>query len=259
MRLFRLTPAAALLIVLAAGVLNAFLLLGFGPINPSNTSWIFGDNGTYYSAWEQYRHDPHLHFPLAWTERVGYPVGTSIAFLDAIPIAAVVLRPFSPLLPIPFQYLGLWTVLCYALQAYFGFSLCRRLFPDSPAFAVLGTILLLLATPITSRTAGHTTLISQWLILAALDSYFRDPADRPTRWLTRFWVVAALAAGITPYLGVMCLLLAITGIAQLLVEHRVSWTRASVLLAATLAIVVASGKTFGVLASDDAMTYWAAG
>ena len=96
--------------------------MGPGPIDPTNTSWLFGDTATYYVGWALYRHDPHLSFPLAWTTRVGYPIGTSIALMDAIPLLAIVMRPLSPILPDPFQYLGPYTVLCFVLQAYFGMS-----------------------------------------------------------------------------------------------------------------------------------------
>src|SRR5215831_5951180 len=140
--------AAPIVFALAVGIVNVVLLLGTGPLNPSNTSWIFGDNATYYSAWEQYRHDQHLHFPLAWTERIGYPIGTSVAFMDGLPLAAVVLRPLSPLLPVPFQYLGLWATLSFVLQAYFGYSLCRRLFPDSPLYCALGAVLFSVSLPL---------------------------------------------------------------------------------------------------------------
>ena len=76
----------------------------------------YGDNATYYFGWALYRHDTHLSYPLAWTDRVGYPVGTSIALLDAIPLFAILLRPLSPILPEPFQYLGLYSALCFVLQ-----------------------------------------------------------------------------------------------------------------------------------------------
>jgi len=98
--------AAPFAVATVVGISAALLLVGRGALNPSNVGWIAGDAATYYSAWEQYRHDPHVHFPLPWTERIGYPVGTSLALLDAIPLAAVLLRPVSALLPVPFQYLG---------------------------------------------------------------------------------------------------------------------------------------------------------
>ena len=124
-------PALAALAI-ALGIGNALLLLGPEPLDPRYIEWIYGDNATYYMGWALYRQDHHLTFPLAFTERIGYPVGASIAMMDAIPLLAIVLRPLSPLLSDPFQYLGLYTLLCFVLQAYFGFSLCRRFFPQSP-------------------------------------------------------------------------------------------------------------------------------
>jgi len=258
MNRFRPAPAIVLALV-ALAVLNTLLLFGHQPLNPTNTLWIFGDNATYYSGWEQYRHDPHLHFPLPWTERAGYPVGTSIALLDAIPLVAVALRPLSPWLPDPFQYLGLWAALCFVLQAYFGFSLLRRLIPEQPFFCAIGALLLVLSLPLTDRGAGHTALMSQWLILAALDAYFRDPGDRPVAWLARVWIVLALAAGITPYLAAMCFILAVAAVARLKIERRCGWTKTAALFVATVAVVIASGAVFGVLVTDEATAYWAPG
>jgi hypothetical protein len=251
--------AAPIVFALALGILNVVLLLGTGPLNPSNTSWIFGDNATYYSAWEQYRHDPHIHYPLAWTERIGYPIGTSVAFLDGLPLAAVLLRPFSPLLPIPFQYLGFWALLSLVLQAYFGYSVCRRLFPDDPVYCALGAVLFSLSFPLIARAEGHTTLLSQWLILAAFDGYLRDPGEHPVRWMWQLWIVAALATAITPYLAVMCALLAVAGVGRVWIEKRVTLIATAALLVATVAVVIVTGSAFGVLASDDAGAYWAPG
>ena len=108
------------------------------------------------------------------------------------------LRPLSALLPQPFQYLGLFAAVCFVLQAYFGLSLCRRLVPDQPAFIVLGGVFFLISAPLTWRALGHTTLLSHWLILADLDSYFRDPDAGVVRWMARFWIWIAIAAATTP-------------------------------------------------------------
>ena len=247
------------LLAIVLGIVNALLLFGREPIDPTNTAWIFGDNATYYFGWALYRHDPHLSFPLAWTDRVGYPAGTSIALLDAIPLAAILLRPLGPLLPEPFQYLGLYSALCFVLQAYFGMRLCTRLFPSQPAAAAIGGVFFLLSAPLTNRAFGHTALLSHWLILAGLDSYFRDPGETPVRWLARLWIVLAIAGGITPYIAFMCFLVALAGVARLLFERRTGWMRTAILLAATAAVLVASLAVFGVLVGRDAETYWAPG
>jgi hypothetical protein len=34
------------------------------------------------SGWELFRQDPRLHWPLTFTDRLGYPLGDSIAFMD---------------------------------------------------------------------------------------------------------------------------------------------------------------------------------
>lgn len=257
----RLQLTRAFLVVLAVtlGLINTVLLCGLGPINPTNIDWIFGDTATYYFAWGMYRHDPHLHLPLAWTERVGYPAGASIAWLDAIPLVALVLRPFSPLLPEPFQYLGLYSAACFMLQTYFGLSLSKRLFPSQAVFIILGSVFFLLSAPLTWRAQGHTPLLSHWLILAALDSYFRATESGPLRYLVPLWVVVALAAAINPYMAAMCLLVALAGVGRLLTEGRCPWTRAALLSAATMGVIGATMLLVGVLASGEANAYWALG
>ena len=94
------------LLSVALGLANAIALLGWSVIDPTNLSWLTGDNATHYLGWAFFRYESSWSFPLAETTRVGYPIGTSIAFLDSVPLVAVVLRPFSRVLPEPFQYLA---------------------------------------------------------------------------------------------------------------------------------------------------------
>jgi hypothetical protein len=250
---------AAIVLAVVFGVANGLSLFGPGPLDPTNITWLFGDTATYYSAWSQYRHDPHLHFPLAWTERAGYPIGASIAMFDAFPIVAILLRPISPLLPNEFQYVGLYSVVCFVLQAYFGLRLCQRLFPSQPAFIVFGGLFFLLSAPLTWRALGHQPLMSHWLILAALDCYFHDPGDRPVRWFSRFLIVLAIAPGVNPYVAAMSTLVALAGLARLLIERRATWRQAAVLLTVTLGVLVTSSAVIGVLLSRDASAYFAPG
>jgi transposase len=41
---------------------------------------------TPYIGWELFRQDPHWHWPLTYTDRVGYPVGENVALLDPNPL-----------------------------------------------------------------------------------------------------------------------------------------------------------------------------
>ena len=250
---------AAIALAIVFGVANAVSLFGLEPLNPTSITWLFGDTATYYSGWSQYRHDPHLHFPLAWTERAGYPIGASIAMFDAMPLVAILLRPLSPLLPDQFQWVGLYSALCFVLQTYFALRLCQRLFPSQPAFMTVGALFFLIAAPVTWRASGHTALMSHWLILAALYCYFLDPANAPSRWFARFWIVLTIALGTNPYIAAMCTVVTLAGLARLVLERRTSWRHAFVLLAGTVVVLAVSAAVIGVLQTREPSSYWAPG
>ena len=84
-----------LAIALLAGLAYALLVMGPRPLNPRNVNWIAFDPAYHYIGWELYRQDPHLHWPLTYTDRLGYPKGESVALLDLNPLMALVLKPVS--------------------------------------------------------------------------------------------------------------------------------------------------------------------
>ena len=114
-----------LAIALVAGLLYALIVMGPTPLNPRNVDWVTVDPAYHYIGWELWRQDPHVHWPITYTDRLGYPKGESIALVDLNPLLAVLLRPFSPLLGEPFQYFGLEVVLACALQFFFAFRIFR--------------------------------------------------------------------------------------------------------------------------------------
>lgn len=252
-------PGLAILSVVF-GLANAAALLGWRVINPTSISWLTADNATHYLGWAFFRFESGWTIPLSWTERVGYPAGATIAFLESVPLVAFLLRPFGSTLPEPFQYLGLYASACFVLQAYFGFSLCRRLFPGRPGFIVLGGAFFLLSPPLTWLVFGHYPHLSHWLIVAGFDSYFRDSTGlRPVHWLARFWALLAVAGGINPYLAAMCFLIALAGVGRLLLERKCSLGIATCLAGLTLVLLAGSLLTFGYLGAPDPSTYWAPG
>ncbi|HLI64610.1 MAG TPA: DUF6311 domain-containing protein, partial [Terriglobales bacterium] len=117
----------ALAISLVAGFCYALLVMGPRPLNPRNVNWLAFDPAYHYIGWEMFRQDPHLHWPLTYTDRLGYPKGESVALLDLNPLLALVLKPLSFLLPEPAQYFGLEVVLACTLQFFFAFRLFRLL------------------------------------------------------------------------------------------------------------------------------------
>lgn len=252
---------ATLAAVAAAGGLAVTLaLIGWRGLDPLDLSWLRGDAAAQYLGWAFYRREPGWHFPLTWTTRLGYPAGTSIALLDSIPLLAVVLRPLGPLLPEPFQYLGLFAAVSLALQAYFGMRLCQRTCEGNRVFTIVGGLLFLVSPAVTWRVFGHFALASHWLIVAGLACYMR-PTDGVSarRWLAPFAGIAVIAGGIHPYLAVLCLLVGLAAAARLGLEHRCGWGGVLGASAGLAAVTAGSLALFGFAPGLDRESYAASG
>jgi hypothetical protein len=68
-----------------------------------------------------------LSLPLGWSRALGYPLGEPIAWLDCVPIVALLLWPLRDILPWDFQYLGLIFAFNCVLQLYFGYRISWHL------------------------------------------------------------------------------------------------------------------------------------
>jgi hypothetical protein len=231
-----------LALAFVAGLLYALIVMGPGPLNPRNVDWVTFDPAYHYIGWELLRQDPHVHWPLTYTDRLGYPKGESVALLDLNPLAAVMLKPLSPVLPEPLQYFGMEVVLACALQFFFAF----RIFRLVPGMDVLGialcSVFFLLAPPLNYRFMGHYSLSNHWLLLAALLVFLQvqaEPGDSsqtgeaPSRRVAiRRFVIAgtvltAISVGVNPYLAFQVLAVLTAGVVSLLWQRRLSLPRAA--------------------------------
>lgn len=159
-------PALALLPILL-GALAFFLVVGPRALDPQNIAWLKdGDPATHYLGWVFFRHSPWT-FPLGLNPSYGMELGSSIIFSDSNPLLALLFKPFSAWLPEPFQYFGMWLLLCFVLQAWFAWKLLG-LITDNPVLRLLGAGLLVFSPPMFLRTGGHLSLVGHFLILAAL-------------------------------------------------------------------------------------------
>lgn len=147
-----------------------FLLFGTKILNPTFISWLLsGDSATHFLGWHFFRSEP-WSFPLGTIRSYMYPKGTSIVFTDSLPLLAIPLKFFSALLPQPFQYQGLWMLITYTLQGFFGAKLISQITQDR-TLIVIGVIFFLLSPIMTFLACDQVALASHWLILAALYLY----------------------------------------------------------------------------------------
>jgi hypothetical protein len=126
------------------GAIAFFASMGPAALDPTRLDWIFIgglDTSMQFVGWHMFRYDDS--WPPA-TPPYGYPVGTSVALTDSIPIVALFFKVLSPLLPPDFQYLGLWLLLCFIMQAVLGVMQMRTC-TSSVALQLLGAALFVLS------------------------------------------------------------------------------------------------------------------
>jgi len=194
-----------LLTPIILGLAAFFAVTGGYILHPNNISWLAGgfDPTTHYLGWEFYRFGP-WEIPLGLNPNYGLEFSNSIVFSDSIPLFAVIFKALESLVMFsgPFQYLGIWTLICFVLQAYFSWLLIG-IFSKNYYFQLFGTIILLFSPPMLARIANHAALVAHFLILIALYLYFsKNCKFKVLKWLS----VIGVACLTHFYLLVMVLL-----------------------------------------------------
>lgn len=204
-------------IVLVAGLIGLLFfgyLFGFSTINPTNDAWIAGMSGDmsqHYLGWLYFR-ESAWHLPyIGHIDHLPLPSGTSIVFLDSIPLFAIFFKLLNSILPQTFQYLGIFTALSFILQGVFSALIFTR-FTKNRWFILLGSIFFVISPLLIGRAFAHTALTAHWLILLAilLLIYFHQRTIRLRYKLIAWSLTMALAILIHPYfvpiVGVILLL-----------------------------------------------------
>jgi hypothetical protein len=245
--------AVNLLIAGVIGFLYILLVLGPAPLDPTNLSWLKEDAATYVIGWELFRQDPRFHWPLMFTDQLGYPLGDSIAFMDPNPLLVMLLKPLSPLLPTPFQYLGIAAVLAVSLQFFFATRLFRLLLGRNVGGVLLPSLFFLMAPPMTWRLSGHYALANHWLLVAALCLFvsLQKATSDQLRQLGLFsGLLGGVAVGVNPYLAFMALVVTSAGVITVWWRHRLGMKTACGILAVTGVACLISALAFGLIRGD---------
>jgi len=110
-------------------------------LSPTHLEPVLVDDwSTHVLGWLFFRNE-RFAIPLGKLAGLLYPVGTTVGYTDSIPWVALVLRPFSSLLPTDCQYIGAWLLLCFILQGAVAARLVS-IVTDAPAHQALGGALL---------------------------------------------------------------------------------------------------------------------
>jgi hypothetical protein len=194
----------AALIATALGAATILWAAGLRMLDPREIGWVMrGDWQIHFLGWQFFRHEP-WQLPPGAVNGLLEPIGTSLGYTDSIPLVAFVLKPFAEWLPNPFQYLGLWFLVCFALQGFFG-ALVISTWTPRASLQVLGAAFFVFFPTLVSRIA-HPALCAHWLILWALWLNWRRRDAGEADYLQHV-VLGGLAGLIHPYLAVMTLAL----------------------------------------------------
>ena len=204
-----MTPprAGETLAAFAVGAAVFLALLGPGVLDPANIAWMQrNDPAQYYLGWSFFRAAP-WGWPPAANPLFGLEIASTIFFTDVVPLMALAMKATVAPATGPWQYHGVWLLLCFALQAVFAQRIAALFLPDAAsrlmvaALACLAPVLLWRLNGPHAHT-GHYALMGQWLLLAAGWLCLPPPpASQPVAWVA----LGVLAALIHPYLLAMVL------------------------------------------------------
>jgi hypothetical protein len=137
-------------------------------VDPTHVDWLLvgGDLSQHYLGWEFYRQSEWT-LPLGVMQNVAYPHGLSIVFMDSIPLFAIPFKLISGILPVHFQYFGIWGLLAFALQSGIAALIVRR-WSNYPLVVLSGAALLTISPVMLERMFNHTALAGHWIILLAI-------------------------------------------------------------------------------------------
>lgn len=189
----------------------AFIFVTGGKIVwPANINWLYmnGDTANDLISWQFFRETPILQNPLGSNYPYSMGVGGSIVYAEQLFLFAFPFKLFSKILSTPFQYEGLWILLCFIFQGLFAWKLIEKI-TNVFILKLLGCVFFILAPPFLWRLHGSPSFLGQWLILAAILLYLSDSFQK------YLWPVILITACLVhPYFLFMLLALWIADLLQ---------------------------------------------
>lgn len=167
------TGFLGLILTLLAGFFFLYFTLGFSFISGNSLFWSAhsGDRVQHLAGLNMYLMS-EWQFPLLNFNTLNYPYGGNVAFTDAIPVFAFLLKVFLPKNVGFINPLGYWVALNFILQAFSAWWITRELKVNSWAFLVF-LIFAFLTYPVWMQKIIQVALMSHWIILFAIALYIR--------------------------------------------------------------------------------------
>jgi hypothetical protein len=249
----RLHPAVLWAAAIVVGFGYALVLMGPHPFNPADLDWLKGDPVEHIIGWGIYAQTPGWSFPLTWSDRLGYPIGSYVSLTD--PALPVFLGAVRHLIPAGWQLFGWLFAVNAVLLVVWGYRLTEALSPPGRIAPAVGALMLLLSPKFAVSAPGDYCGQYQWAIVAALFYLCREQAGgRAVARLAPLWALTAIAAALHPYVGAMVGLVAAAACLRLMVARLVSWPTGLALVAVVPLVYAAVLGAIGVLSVGGGAT-----
>lgn len=222
------------------GIIVFLCIYGFRIVDVTYDEWLWNgeDLSQHYSGWLSYRSSA-WRFPLGLCDTLIDGQLISVMYTDSIPWLAVIFKALSAILPSTFQYLGLYGLMCFALQGGFAFLIMYKL-TDNAIYSVVSGSILFFTAPLFQRMFTHTALASNWIILASFTLWIFHKDFRSIKTSTILWCgIFALSVGIHMYYLPMVGALMFFRYLQDAIENKKYWSRLACVISAVLSAVLA--------------------
>ena len=163
---------SAVISSLIGGLFGAFII-GMRNLAPWNYSWLYSkaDGALTQLGFEFFRNAPWTQWPLTAVPQ--YVEGSHMIIPTENAVANLLGKLVGVVFTRNFQFVGLWILMCFAFQGYFGVKLLSR-FIDSRSAQICGSLFFVLSPALMFRVGvmNHYHLGAHWMILLALYLYF---------------------------------------------------------------------------------------
>lgn len=192
---------------------TAIFLIAYGYriLDVSYDNWLRdyneADMALPYNGWRFFR-SSEWNWPLGLIENMTYPAKLSIMYTDSLPIIAIICKLFNGILPETFQYMGIYTLICFILQGALVALIVYKLTKDN-FISAIASILLTCNSILFEKCLLQVGVGSNWLILAAYALYaYKDNLNYKKKVIWNL-VLTFLTIGINMYylpmvLGILC-------------------------------------------------------
>lgn len=213
-----------LILFLAGCALGAVCFLwvyGAKILDPTYDAWLFNgdmDLKQHYIGFCHYRMSD-WHFPVGMIDTLSYPTSMSVIYTDSIPLFALFFKLFRNVLPVHFQYFGIFGLLSFmlmgALSSLLIYSLILgiEMFYDEKSdgripfvnrylpyvLSVTASAVYIMSFTVLQRMFYHTALGAQWVIILALYIWMERSRYSRIRTFVIYSLMGLLCVGIHTY------------------------------------------------------------